>query len=557
MKTLSYIFLLIFFFKSSFSFNPHDCSYEPATYHVQYICDVETGANFNRKTYQTLYCSNYSLGINRANIRILTFINCKRQKLANEYFDVFPSLRVLNISNTDIESIYAYDLKFSKFLEEFIASHNQLTSIPMDLFSHTSELISLNFSHNQILQLDPFVFDNVRKLKTIDFSFNSIEELNKRLFSNLPDLEYLDFSSNRIYMIDSNLLSNNKKLNILNLNNNHVEELSCDFLMKLANASTLEVSINTLKSLENGCSNENTHFYMNISISPDEPTTTLKIAETQFKWTFSSIDFVKLRHLNFSSGQTENISMIIQKASPQLESLDLSNNFIGELTDDTFSRFVNLKRLYLSRTNLSNFQFATFYHQRNLEVLDISYNNLNKIDFYLFLRNFQHLKSLDLEGNNLTEIDSITRTHFPNLSILAISKNNFTCDYLVKFLLQWHDLVLVDNPSNQINMGGVDCFHRNSTVDANAWNSNQSIAQSSSGQIPDLFLTNILLILTVLFLSIFLIFFGMLIFGQCQRVKNIYKRKFENEPMESAVVSYQKDLNEVQLNNHNHLNVFS
>lgn len=557
MKYLSNIFLLIFLLKSSSSFNPRDCSYEPATYHVRYFCDVELGTNFNRKTYQTLYCNNYSLGINRGNIRMLSFINCKRQKLADEYFDVFPSLRVLNISNTDIESIYAYDLKFSKFLEEIIVSHNQLTSIPTDLFSYTSELISLDFSHNGILLLDPFVFDNVRKVKKIDFSFNSIEELSKRLFSNLPDLAYLDFSSNRIKYIDSNLLNYNKKLKALNLNNNQVDELSCDFLITLTEANSLDVSVNTLKSLENGCSNENTHFDMDISILPNEATTTLKIIESRLKWNFSSIDFVKLRRLNFSSGQTENISMIIQEASPQLESLDLSNNFIGELTADTFHRFVNLKRLYLSRTNLSNFQFATFYHQRNLEVLDISFNNLNKVDFYLFLRNFQNLKSLNLEGNNLIEIDSITRTHFPKLSILAISKNNFTCDYLVKFLLQWHDLVLVDNPSNQIHMGGVDCFHRNSTVDANAWNSNQSIAHASFGPFQDLFLTNILLILTVLFLSIFLIIFGMLIFGNCQRVKNIYKMRFNNEPMESGVVSYQKDLNEIQQNNHNHLNVFS
>lgn len=47
---------------------------------------------------------------------------------------------------------------------------------------------------------------------------------------------------------------------------------------------------------------------------------------------------------------------------------------------------------------------------------------------------------------------------------MGISKNNFSCEYLVKFLLQWHDLKLIDNPSNQTHIGGVDCVHKNATA---------------------------------------------------------------------------------------------
>lgn len=127
----------------------------------------------------------------------------------------------------------------------------------------------------------------------------------------------------------------------------------------------------------------------------------------------------------------------------------------------TLDKFVNLKKLNLSQTNLQNFDFQTFYQQRNLTNLDLSHNHLKRVDFHLFLRNFEKLSVLNLEGNNLTELDSVTRSHFPMLSLLGISRNNFTCDYLVEFLLQWPNLKLIDNPANQIHIGGVDCVHRN------------------------------------------------------------------------------------------------
>lgn len=193
---------------------------------------------------------------------------------------------------------------------------------------------------------------------------------------------------------------------------------------------------------------------------------TLRTSENGYEWIISESQFEDIRHLNLSRSKLENISTTIQKANMDLETLDLSYQFMGDdLRESTFERFVNLKNLYLRQTNISHFQFATFYHQRELVNLDISYNNLHIVDFHLFLRNFQNLVLLNLEGNNLTEIDSVTHSHFQKLSTLGISKNNFTCDYLAAFLVQWPDLTLIDNPSGQIHMAGVDCVHWNSKRD--------------------------------------------------------------------------------------------
>lgn len=75
------------------------------------------------------------------------------------------------------------------------------------------------------------------------------------------------------------------------------------------------------------------------------------------------------------------------------------------------------------------------------------------------MRNFKNLKILNLEGNDLTEVDTITRSRFPKLTSLGLSKNNFSCRYLANFLLQWENLSLFDNPSDQTHIDGVDCYH--------------------------------------------------------------------------------------------------
>lgn len=501
------------------AFSFYDCYYDEATYHAEYVCGVKQGENFARRTLDYLYCNNYSTGIKRNNIQIVSFSGCKTNQIDGDFLEVFAGLRVFNISFVELENLHSVCFRKNKYLEQIIASHNHLSNIADDLFSYTTELTALDFSHNRITQLDPFVFDNASKLTTINFSFNLIEALQRRLFSNLRELEVLDLGNNRIAIIENDLLIHNKKLTRLNFNNNHVKRIECKFLATLVESQSLNIFLNTLESFDASCVNGAKYIDLNINISPNESTTALKISEGKFDWIFSNADFAKLRHLNLSNTRMENIITIIQSASKQLETLDLSNNFVGKLNESTFQSFTNLRNLYLKRANLSNFQFATFYHQRNLKVLDISYNNLIKIDFYLFLRNFQNLISLNLEGNDLTEIDSVTRSHFPMLSILAISKNNFSCDYLVRFLLKWPHLTLIDNPSNQTHMGGVDCFHTSQMeptdqVDvgntaSNTHHMQYAIDQSnhiySNNQSAELFTIKILLILILFVISVFFI----------------------------------------------------
>lgn len=550
LKSVSLFLLFIFRFGQPFDFN--DCFYDDLTNHAAYVCGVAPGENFGRRTQEFLYCNNYSTGIDRADIQILSFPGCKAQEMLWNLLDMFSGLRILNVSFAELEDFHAFCLRTNRHLEKLFASHNHLTEIASELFDITLDLTEMDFSHNRIIKLDPFVFDNIRRLKKMNFSFNAIETLNRRLFSNLNDLEVLDFSNNKIKKIENDLLVHNSKLRIVYLNNNLVKRLECGLLAALSEASlNFSLNINSLEYFGATCNSGVNDIILDIEISSKEPKTNLRVFTHNLELIFNENEFNNIRQLNLSSSRNANISAIIQKASPLLETLDLSDNFIGELSSNSFKKFQNLKNLNLRRTDVMSFEFTTFYNQQNLQVLDISYNNLKNVDFHLFLRNFQLLESLNLEGNSLTEIDSVTRSHFPKLAVLGISKNNFSCDYLVKFLLQWHDLKLIDNSPNRTHVGGVDCVH---SITRKQYDTNnitfakifpeilidQPKFDSSHLNSEDLFAIKILL---------GLIFFGMCLFfitSKCKHPLKSLTQKLFHYSCERSVVYNQKSNIDIQ-----------
>lgn len=533
-----------------------DCSYDEKHHHVSYMCGVGSGQHFNRRTREFLYCNNYLSGIDRSQVKILSFPGCKSETVSGDFqMKNFKSLRVLNMVNAGLKSLNEDVFNGNEHLEQLLLSNNILGKLHSNLFSHTLELRELNLSNNALSQLDVSLFANVNKLRSIDLSGNWIGELISPVFSNLKELEFLDISGNLIYSIDMDLLINNKKLKTLTLNNNMINSLDCKLLKGWSEEST-NISINTMDVLDSSCINDK---ILTIKILPID-SFWLRSSGSKIIWTFNRQNFEKLRVLNVSGSKIENISGIIQQASMRLETLDLSYQFVGEIKASTFQRFINLKHLYLKQTNLTNFQFGTFYHQRKLEILDISYNHLKRIDFYLFLRNFKNLASLDLEGNDLKEIDSITRTHFPKLSILAISRNDFTCEYLATFLLQWNDLTLIDNPSRQTHMGGVDCNHDNSNdhdsitelnfnkkVNTEKYfedKSDQSKNDLLKSHLENMSIIKTLLMVVVLILSMICIVF---VVNKCKPVKQVIRRRLNSSSMQHDVVyNQQNDTNEVQ-----------
>lgn len=278
----------------------HDCAYDDAKKHVEYACDGSIGKHFDQRTFDVFYCHNYIPGIDRSEIKSLSFHNCLISGFNDHTLnlDKFTNLQVLNISNFGLEQLSDDIFLFTRHLERVTASHNKLRKFSFFLFDYTNEIIELDFSYNQITELEPYPFENNPKLRTLNLSYNAIDGLSDVIFSNLPGLEILDLSNNQIKVIDPDLLENNKRLTMLNLDNNPIMRLDCRFLMTLAKRHSLDIWINTLKEMQTSCTNDDTHFDLDIIISPKESTTRLHITNGKFQWILGENDFKNLHCSN-------------------------------------------------------------------------------------------------------------------------------------------------------------------------------------------------------------------------------------------------------------------
>lgn len=190
---------------------------------------------------------------------------------------------------------------------------------------------------------------------------------------------------------------------------------------------------------------------------------------------FNTNDFFEnLKSLHAFRSKHENITKLLEKIGENLETLDLSWNFIGKIDNHTLKRFRNLRHLKMSHSNITNISSGAFINQtRSLISLDLSYNNLTDVDSTALSHAFPYLQTLNLEGNQLTKVNRITPDNFKNLSSLAISQNHFSCVYLKEFFGNWPNNLKVASklPKGEINIRGVNC-----AVDATRTNESQSDA---------------------------------------------------------------------------------
>lgn len=106
-----------------------------------------------------------------------------------------------------------------------------------------------------------------------------------------------------------------------------------------------------------------------------------------------------------------------------IRSLDLSNNYITELSDNSFVKYEFLEILYLHNNSLSRLESKAFNRLRNVLYIDMSFNNLEAIPSQSFL-DLKALLTLSLRGNRITTIPAGAFMHISKLTNLYLSGNH-------------------------------------------------------------------------------------------------------------------------------------
>lgn len=503
MIILAYLFFIftISIYSKCDAFNYSDCMYDDSTDSVEYICGGSIGNNFAQRTTDFIYCGNYPSGIYRRLVKRVNLHSengCTSSVSDEVTLNLYPRISKLDISFTGMYILDCDSFKDKKFLEQIIASHNEFDHLLSCLFENTPELTAMDFSHNFLIEIPPELFNNTYKLKSINVSFNKISTLDVNQFNNLRDLEYLDISNNSIHRFNSELFVHNKHLTNLNFNNNSLDSLECALLSTLTDLNSLKISLNTLLEFKSVCDlPDEKRIKLNFKISSNDSTSVLRISNNRFEWTFNNDDFKKLRYLDFSNGRIEKTS-IFEHLNTEIESLDLSNLYVSELSETALSKFVQLRKLSLhnfrwinrfdfeiSCSHSNNVSSILPYYSKQIDELDLSntfvggfgkhifdsFGHLSKLNLSRTnLTNFQldtfdrySLVELDISHNNLEIIDSVIHPHFPHLERLSISGNRLSCDYLTQFAQKWHVLSYFHHGLWEKHIDKTDCVERNST----------------------------------------------------------------------------------------------
>lgn len=284
-------------------------------------------------------------------------------------------------------SIISLNLNFNKSqesktldLKEKLIISNGVQNLGPDLFKNMDQLITLSLRYNKLNSLDLHSFQGLSNLQSLDLSSNQIVRLEPNIFGSLKNVTSLDLSDNILTYVTIGSLAGLNNLEILDLSSNKIDTID---LLAFANLHNL---------LELNMANNRFH----------------NLPEELFRY------LTKLKVLNLSENRLngEEINVGLFKGLACLEELSLSGNKLKFIETDVlkslFKDLVNLKYLYLGRTELSCLPSSALKGLKSLVKLDFFSTNdqLKGNDTNIpSLRGLSNLKNHHLARNKISKIE--------------------------------------------------------------------------------------------------------------------------------------------------------
>ncbi|XP_070822977.1 toll-like receptor 21 [Chaetodon trifascialis] len=324
-------------------------------------------------------------------------------------------------------------------------SINPVWHIPSSSFVHLPNLQHLRLDHNKLEKIDQFAFRNLHQLESLNMSFNSISKLNCYVFSDLHNLTFLLLTNNKLKQLPEGIFSTVLKLDTLIMRQNFLTNFSgiAESVSHLQNLTMLDLCSNNLTSLHSnaslpkslttlyicrnnlstlGCKHSFLQFIQALDLSYNS-----RLPTTAFQGVnLSHINYLRLRstsvkiveflnttnifagHIDFSGTGLKNdvllmeLCSLLKKKVKVIKNLGLGSNGIEKLTKNTLDSCPTIKG-----------------------ALDLSRNQLKRVDCLNFLKGQTLLKNLSAEHNHLTTLSSCNQTavYLPNLENLSYRYN--------------------------------------------------------------------------------------------------------------------------------------
>ncbi|XP_055588501.1 chaoptin isoform X2 [Uranotaenia lowii] len=355
------------------------------------------------------------------------------------------NLDVLLLQYNSIEEIPAMSFSYFDTINSTFLDGNPINHIFDNAFRQ-AKIRELYIRHCGLDFISPEAFDGLEtSLQVLDLSGNNITHLADDLFRGFDNLRFLNLKDNLVKQMDHLNMSPFAGLNLFKLdstgNDNQpftLKELSAmknlrslatshltaltlspeDFANFSPELEELRITRAGLKSLKNRCF---THLrgLKRLDLSENRIDSIEPNAFTEIGHSLVS--------LRISHGLGQQMLQVPHEAFRQLtavEALDLSNNKLKSLNENSFHFMRNLVSVELHDNQIDVLQKGTFQGDihNKLAMISLRYNNLKQIPSHSFV-DLEELSALYLDDNRIESIDKRAFMNLDNLKHLNLRGN--------------------------------------------------------------------------------------------------------------------------------------
>ncbi|XP_050142666.1 receptor-like protein 7 isoform X2 [Malus sylvestris] len=372
----------------------------------------------------------------------------------------------LHLDNNQLVGSIPSSLFSLPLLPDLVLSHNNFSGQLPENFNVSSSLVTfIDLSFNNLEGPVPVSIFNFQGLETLTLSSNNFSAFPFNGPHQLPNLTSIDLSHNSLLVlykgsnssyssfpqiIDFSLASNKLRtfpvflrnqtsLRSLDLSDNQVQGQLPNWIWKFDSLEYLNVSCNSLVTLETPFLNSTSH----VSV--------LDLHSNQLKGPISIVP-PYAHYLDYSNNHfSSSIPISICNASDLL-TLDLSNNTLSGEIPQCLAAMSTLRILNVRKNNIAG-TITIPEKCDSLETLDLSQNQIRG-QLPKSLAMCRRLRFLNLEENQITDTFPCLLKNVSTLSVLALRSNNFYggigCP-VVKTNGTWPVLQIIDLAYNNFN----------------------------------------------------------------------------------------------------------
>ncbi|XP_014484639.1 PREDICTED: chaoptin [Dinoponera quadriceps] len=334
-------------------------------------------------------------------------------------FSSLPKLRYLQINSPALLELASRNFRDIPSLEQLhVFGSPRLTRLEAGLLRALPRLELINVTDSGIHWIHPRAAIDLPELKEISLVGNAIIDaaMVGRACVDLPSLSVIRLDRNRINRLDEGSFVDLPVLSRLYLSRNHITEIFAGALQRVPLLKSVDLNHNLIHRIHPEFFSRRTGnileevWLINNDLS--------HVAEIR-----SVLEALpRLKFLDASHNQLEEIPFGALRGHPTLERLHLNHNRLAFLQRETFTAMPALRELRLKNNSLSNLLEAPFWNLPALKGLDLSENYFRHIEPHL-LSNLPNLRRLDLSGNAISLIEPESFLNTPALEHVNVSGN--------------------------------------------------------------------------------------------------------------------------------------